>query len=130
MFSILEVLMIFMMPVMVGLMVAVHAWAPSHANRDVRCSGQPTDTSHQREVVGRSFQTEEREQFAFAKLIQRREARARLHERGDRWVSFMLPRGLPREHPATRSATRKLRESEASGRTGTDDRIYGSPNSF
>jgi hypothetical protein len=31
MFSILEVLIILMMPVMVGLMVAVHAWAPSHA---------------------------------------------------------------------------------------------------
>jgi hypothetical protein len=31
MFSILEVLIIAMMPVMVGLMVAVHAWAPSHA---------------------------------------------------------------------------------------------------
>ncbi|HEX9161287.1 MAG TPA: hypothetical protein VF980_06230 [Thermoanaerobaculia bacterium] len=31
MFSILEVLIIVMMPVMVMLMVAVHAWAPSHA---------------------------------------------------------------------------------------------------
>jgi hypothetical protein len=31
MFSILEVLIILMMPVMVTLMVAVHAWAPSHA---------------------------------------------------------------------------------------------------
>ena len=31
MFSILEVLIIVMMPVMVALMVAVHAWAPSHA---------------------------------------------------------------------------------------------------
>ncbi len=31
MFSILEVLIIFMMPVMVALMVAVHAWAPLHA---------------------------------------------------------------------------------------------------
>ena len=31
MFSILEVLIIIMMPVMVALMVAVHAWAPSHA---------------------------------------------------------------------------------------------------
>jgi hypothetical protein len=31
MFSILEVLIILMMPVMVSLMVAVHAWAPSHA---------------------------------------------------------------------------------------------------
>ncbi len=30
MFSILEVLIIVMMPVMVALMVAVHAWAPSH----------------------------------------------------------------------------------------------------
>ena len=30
-FSILEVLIIVMMPVMVALMVAVHAWAPSHA---------------------------------------------------------------------------------------------------
>jgi hypothetical protein len=30
MFSILEVLIIMMMPVMVALMVAVHAWAPSH----------------------------------------------------------------------------------------------------
>jgi hypothetical protein len=31
MFSILEVLIIVMMPMMVALMVAVHAWAPSHA---------------------------------------------------------------------------------------------------
>jgi hypothetical protein len=31
MFSILEVLIIVMLPVMVALMVAVHAWAPSHA---------------------------------------------------------------------------------------------------
>jgi hypothetical protein len=31
MFSILEVLIIVMMPAMVALMVAVHAWAPSHA---------------------------------------------------------------------------------------------------
>lgn len=31
MFSILEILIIAMMPVMVALMVAVHAWAPSHA---------------------------------------------------------------------------------------------------
>ena len=31
MFSIMEVLIIVMMPVMVALMVAVHAWAPSHA---------------------------------------------------------------------------------------------------
>jgi len=31
MFSILEVLIIVTMPVMVALMVAVHAWAPSHA---------------------------------------------------------------------------------------------------
>jgi hypothetical protein len=31
MFSILEVLIIIMMPVMVALMVAVHAWAPSHS---------------------------------------------------------------------------------------------------
>jgi hypothetical protein len=31
MFTILEVLIIVMMPVMVALMVAVHAWAPSHA---------------------------------------------------------------------------------------------------
>lgn len=31
MFSILEVLIIIMMPMMVALMVAVHAWAPSHA---------------------------------------------------------------------------------------------------
>jgi hypothetical protein len=31
MFSILEVLIIVMMPVMVALMAAVHAWAPSHA---------------------------------------------------------------------------------------------------
>jgi hypothetical protein len=31
MFSILEVLIILMMPVMVALMAAVHAWAPSHA---------------------------------------------------------------------------------------------------
>jgi hypothetical protein len=31
MFSILEVLIIVMMPVMVALMIAVHAWAPSHA---------------------------------------------------------------------------------------------------
>src|ERR1041385_8449135 len=31
MFSILEVLIIVMMPLMVALMVAVHAWAPSHA---------------------------------------------------------------------------------------------------
>ncbi len=31
MFSILEILIILMMPVMVTLMVAVHAWAPSHA---------------------------------------------------------------------------------------------------
>ena len=31
MFSILEVLIILMMPVMVALMVAVHAWAPAHA---------------------------------------------------------------------------------------------------
>jgi hypothetical protein len=31
MFSILEVLILVMMPVMVGLMVAVHAWAPPHA---------------------------------------------------------------------------------------------------
>jgi cytochrome bd-type quinol oxidase subunit 2 len=31
MFSILEVLIIVMTPVMVALMVAVHAWAPSHA---------------------------------------------------------------------------------------------------
>jgi hypothetical protein len=30
MFSILEVLIILMMPIMVALMVAVHAWAPSH----------------------------------------------------------------------------------------------------
>ncbi len=31
MFTILEVLIILMMPAMVALMVAVHAWAPSHA---------------------------------------------------------------------------------------------------
>lgn len=31
MFSILEILIILMMPVLVALMVAVHAWAPSHA---------------------------------------------------------------------------------------------------
>jgi hypothetical protein len=31
MFTILEVLIILMMPAMVGLMVAVHAWAPTHA---------------------------------------------------------------------------------------------------
>jgi hypothetical protein len=31
MFSILEVLIIVMMPMMVALMVAVHAWAPPHA---------------------------------------------------------------------------------------------------
>jgi hypothetical protein len=31
MFSILEVLILVMMPVMVGLMVAVHAWSPPHA---------------------------------------------------------------------------------------------------
>ena len=31
MFSILEVLIIVMMPAMVALMVAVHAWAPLHA---------------------------------------------------------------------------------------------------
>src|SRR5919202_6523235 len=31
MFTILEVLIIIMMPAMVALMVAVHAWAPTHA---------------------------------------------------------------------------------------------------
>jgi hypothetical protein len=32
-FTILEILIIFMMPAMVALMVSVHAWAPVHARR-------------------------------------------------------------------------------------------------